>query len=131
MEINKKLPTFLCELEENNIKLDISTTEYDTLFKNQDGILPLMIPDFKIYRRDGDYEYNVVFNKETIYKIRQNFLKTNEFNLKNWITRKDSNGIPKGSWVVKTKDYLVLEGLFGVRPYDQELRDQKLTEILK
>lgn len=37
---------------------------------------PLMIPDLQIYRRDENgYEFNVVFTKDTIYQIRERFMR--------------------------------------------------------
>ena len=41
---------------------------------------PVIIADQPIYRRNGLYEYNVIFNKETIEKLAERYSKNNLWN---------------------------------------------------
>ena len=87
-------------------------------------IAPLMLADVPIYRREGDYEYNILFTKEDIQKLAINYFDSfsvNKFDTEhNWNTiegirifqsiiidnetgvlaPKGLEHLPQGSWVV-------------------------------
>lgn len=64
---------------------------------------PILIPDFPIYRKDDELgEYNVVFTKERIESLYNNFMrrkKTNPFNLDHTSSKNDSYILE--SWIVE------------------------------
>lgn len=85
-----------------------------------------MIPDKKIYRRDGDYEYNIIFSQDTVRKASELFLmKGNQNNstlehevvingmtvVESWIVEdplmdkanKYNMSVPKGTWMISMK----------------------------
>lgn len=60
-----------------------------------------LIPDQKIYRRDGEEEYEIFFSKETIKELSQRFMKLEN---QNQITLQHEEGITglgvRESWIV-------------------------------
>lgn len=63
---------------------------------------PALVPNKKIYRRDGDYEYYVVFTEDTIEKMVEKFnseLREIKFNLEHSDTK--IKGFIKESWIVE------------------------------
>ncbi len=52
-----------------------------------------MIPDMKIYRKDDKEEYNVVFSKETISQIAEEFYKNNFQQNFNLMHKDDKEGV--------------------------------------
>lgn len=67
-------------------------------------IIPVLIPNQKIYRYDEIGEYYIYFTPKTILKFKKD---NGICEYKNWITRKDRENIPKGSWVFEVDRDLV------------------------
>ena len=63
-------------IEENFIALSKHKLEFKTVDSEKRIIVGLaLVPDKMIYRRKGDYEYNVIFSKETVRKASELYLK--------------------------------------------------------
>lgn len=75
-----------------------------------------LIPDKKIYRKKGDYEYNIIFSKDTVQKASELYLKR----LKNNNTTLEHESLTSGvsvieSWVTEDVDNDKIN-LYGVDP---------------
>jgi len=63
-------------IEENWIALNNHRIEFKSIDDEKRIIIGLaLVPDKLIYRRNGDYEYNIKFSKETVKKAGQLYLK--------------------------------------------------------
>jgi len=96
-----------------------------------------LIPDQKIYRTDGDEEYEIFFSKETIKKLSQRFLKLEN---QNQITLQHEGEIKglgvRESWIVADteKDKSAAYGLsypVGTWMVSMHVEDSKLWESIK
>ncbi len=92
-------------IEENFVALskDQHKVEFKTVDKEKRIIVGLaLVPDKLIYRRRGDYEYNITFSKETVRKASELYLKR----LKNNNTTLEHQEFTSGvsvieSWIVE------------------------------
>ena len=108
-------------IEENFVALskDQHKVEFKTVDKEKRIIVGLaLVPDKLIYRRRGDYEYNITFSKETVRKASELYLKR----LKNNNTTLEHAEFTGGvsvieSWIVEDpeKDKTALYGLNAVK----------------
>jgi len=63
-------------IEENWVALNNHKIEFKSVDEDKRIIIGLaLVPDKLIYRRDGDYEYNITFSKETVKKGAHLYLK--------------------------------------------------------
>ena len=61
-------------IEENFVALSQHKVEFKTLDEDKRIVVGLaLVPDKKIYRRKKDYEYNIMFSKETVRKASELF----------------------------------------------------------
>lgn len=115
-------------IESNFFKLSKIPVEFQFSADQDKGFLygPLLIPDKLIYRKIGDEEFNIVFDKETIEIIANKFNKhklgdslnfmhsdktVSGFMLENWIIEDSTNdksskyvkNLPNGTWFSKIK----------------------------
>ena len=68
-------------IEENFVALSKHKVEFKTVDSEKRIIVGLaLVPDKPIYRRRGDYEYNIVFSKETVRKASELYLKRLKLN---------------------------------------------------
>lgn len=92
-------------IEENFVAL---SKEYK--FERVDGekrllVGPLLIPDKKIYRRDGSKEYYVFFSKDTIRKASELYLMRGNQNNATYEHKEAVNGLTLvESWIIDSKD---------------------------
>ena len=106
-------------IEENFIALSKHSLEFKTVDADKRIILGLaLVPDKEIYRRKGDYEYNVIFSKKTVRKASELYLKRLKINN---ATLEHDEEMTKGvsvieSWIVEDpkKDKTAIYGLNSV-----------------
>jgi hypothetical protein len=90
-------------IEENFVALSRHKVEFKTLNEEKRIIVGLALtPNKLIYRRKGDYEYNITFSKETVRKASELYLKR----LKNNNTTLEHEELTSGvsvieSWIVQ------------------------------
>tara|TARA_B110000977_G_C10999097_1_gene463081 strand:+ start:602 stop:1216 length:615 start_codon:yes stop_codon:yes gene_type:complete len=102
-------------IEENFVALSKHEVEFKTLNEEKRIIVGLALtPNKLIYRRRGDYEYNITFSKETVRKASELYLKR----LKNNNTTLEHEELTSGvsvieSWIVQdpSMDKTALYGL--------------------
>ena len=111
-------------IEENFVALKKHKVEFKTIDEEKRIVIGLaLVPDKKIYRKDGEREYNIYFSKDTVFKASELWmkrLKTNNVTLEHerpvdgvywfqsWTVedpKKDKSalydlGAVEGSWVV-------------------------------
>ena len=116
-------------IEENFVALSEHKVEFKTIDADKRIVVSLaLVPDKKIYRRNKDYEYNIVFSKDTVRKASELYLKKLKLNnatlehqsltsgvsvIESWIvedTEKDKTSLynlnaPLGAWAVTMKIY--------------------------
>ena len=103
-----------------------SNFEFKSVKDQMKIVGPAMVPNKKIYRRDGDYEYFVTFSQDTIKKLVEKFNKQNNnrsinvdhsnqmvngYIEQNWIiedpiydkSKLYGYNLPKGSWFIEVK----------------------------
>ena len=114
-------------IEENFVALSKQQVHLKTIDEEKRIIIGLaLIPDLEIYRKQGDYEYNIVFSKETVRKASELYMKRLKvhnstlehkektdgvFTIESWIvedTKNDKTNIyglnaNLGSWAVVQK----------------------------
>ncbi len=106
-------------IEENFIALSKHKVEFKTVDTEKRIIVGLaLVPDKPIYRRKGEYEYNVIFSKETVRKASELYLKRLKINN---ATLEHDEEMTKGvsvieSWIVEDpkKDKTAIYGLNAV-----------------
>lgn len=106
-------------IEENFVALSKHKVEFKTVDSDKRIIVGLaLVPDKLIYRRRGDYEYNIVFSKETVRKASELYLKRLKLNN---ATLEHNDQMTTGvsvieSWIVEDpeKDKTALYGLNAV-----------------
>ena len=90
-------------IEEQFVALSQHRVEFKTLDEDKRIVVGLaLVPDKLIYRRKGDYEYNITFSKDTVRKASELYLKS----LKNNNTTLEHQTLTSGvsvieSWVVE------------------------------
>lgn len=107
-------------IEENFIALSKHKVDFKTVDAEKRIIVGLaLVPDKQIYRRKGDYEYNVIFSKETVRKASELYLKRLKLNN---ATLEHDDQMTTGvsvieSWIVEDpeKDKTALYGLNAVK----------------
>ena len=63
-------------IEENFIALSKQEIRLKTIDEEKRIIIGLaLIPDLEIYRRQGEYEYNIIFSKDTVRKASELYMK--------------------------------------------------------
>ena len=93
-------------IEENFVALNKHQVEFKTINEEKRIIVGLaLVPNKKIYRRNRDYEYNIMFSEQTVRKASEIYLK----NLRNNNTTLDHNNLTTGvsvieSWVVEDEN---------------------------
>jgi hypothetical protein len=116
-------------IEENWVALNQHKVEFKTIDVEKRIVVGLaLVPDKKIYRKSGDYEYNIVFSKETVEKASELYIKKLKANnttlehqtltsgvsvIQSWIVEDsamDKSNLynlnaPTGSWAVIMKIY--------------------------
>ena len=114
-------------IEENFVALSKQEVHLKTIDEEKRIIIGLaLIPDLEIYRKQGDYEYNIIFSKETVRKASELYMKRLKvhnstlehkektdgvFTIESWIvedTKNDKTNIyglnaNVGSWAVVQK----------------------------
>ena len=106
-------------IEENFVALSKHKVEFKTLDEEKRIIVGLaLVPNKLIYRRKGDYEYNITFSTETVRKASELYLKR----LKNNNTTLEHSEFTSGvsvieSWIVEdpAQDKSALYGLNAVK----------------
>ena len=106
-------------IEENFVALSKHKVEFKTVDSEKRIIVGLaLVPDKLIYRRRGDYEYNIVFSKDTVRKASELYLKRLKLNN---ATLEHDDQMTTGvsvieSWIVESpeKDKTALYGLNAV-----------------
>ena len=106
-------------IEENFVALSKHKVEFKTVDSEKRIIVGLaLVPDKLIYRRRGDYEYNIVFSKDTVRKASELYLKRLKLNN---ATLEHDDQMTTGvsvieSWIVEDseKDKTALYGLNAV-----------------
>ena len=107
-------------IEENFVALSKHKVEFKTVDSEKRIIVGLaLVPDKPIYRRRGDYEYNIIFSKETVRKASELYLKRLKLNN---ATLEHDDQMTSGvsvieSWIVENpkKDKTDLYGLNAVK----------------
>lgn len=90
-------------IEENFVALSEHKVKFKTVNEDKRIIVGLaLVPNKKIYRRNKDYEYNIMFSEQTVRKASEIYLK----NLRNNNTTLEHNNLTTGvsvieSWVVE------------------------------
>ena len=113
-------------IEENFVALSKHKVEFKTVDSEKRIIVGLaLVPNKLIYRRRGDYEYNITFSTETVRKASELYLKHNNHHkatyehqdrvsgvltVESWIKEGDMDksklygfDLPNGTWFVKMK----------------------------
>jgi hypothetical protein len=106
-------------IEENFVALSSHKVEFKTVNEEKRIIVGLaLVPNKKIYRRNKNYEYNIIFSEDTVRKASELYLKS----LKNNSTTLEHQELTTGvsvieSWVVEdaTMDKSNLYGLNAVK----------------
>ena len=90
-------------IEENFVALSQQKVEFKSLDDDKRIVVGLaLVPDKHIYRRQGDYEYKIVFSKETVKKASHLYLKQLNNNNATLEHEKDAEGISVvESWIVE------------------------------
>ena len=93
-------------IEEDFVALSKHQVQFKTVNEDKRIIVGLaLVPDKEIYRRSGDYEYNIKFSKDTVRKASEIYLKS----LRNNNTTLDHQNLTTGvsvieSWIVENPE---------------------------
>jgi len=90
-------------IEENFVALSQQKVEFKSIDDDKRVVVGLaLIPNKEIYRRQGDYEYNIVFSEDTVKKASHLYLKQLNNNNATLEHEKDAEGISVvESWIVE------------------------------
>jgi hypothetical protein len=90
-------------IEENWVALNQHKIEFKSIDEEKKIIIGLaLVPDKEIYRRNEDYEYNIVFSKDTVKKAAQLYLKRLKVNNATLEHETEVNGVSVvESWIVE------------------------------
>jgi hypothetical protein len=90
-------------IEENWVALNKHKIEFKSVDDEKRIIIGLaLVPDKLIYRRNGDYEYNIKFSKDTVKKAAQLYLKKLNNNNATLEHQTDVKGVSVvESWIVE------------------------------
>lgn len=89
-------------IEENFVALSKHKVEFKSIDNEKRIIVGLaLVPDKKIYRRQGDKEFNVIFSKDTVKKASHLYLKKLKTNNTTLEHEKSTDGVSVvESWIV-------------------------------
>ena len=63
-------------IEENFVALNAHKVEFKTVSEDKRIVVGLaLVPNKKIYRRSGEYEYNIIFSEDTVKKVAELYMK--------------------------------------------------------
>ena len=90
-------------IEENWVALSQQEVKFKSIDDEKRIVVGLaLVPDKEIYRRRGEYEYNVVFTKETVRKASHLYLKQLNNNEATLEHEKEATGLSVvESWIVE------------------------------
>jgi hypothetical protein len=90
-------------IEENFVALNQHRIEFKSIDDDKRIIIGLaLVPDKLIYRRNGDYEYNIVFSKETVRKAAELYFKKLKNNNATLEHQEKTDGVSTiESWIVE------------------------------
>jgi hypothetical protein len=90
-------------IEENFVALNQHRIEFKSIDDDKRIIIGLaLVPDKLIYRRNGDYEYNIVFSKETVKKAAELYFKKLKNNNATLEHQEKTDGVSTiESWIVE------------------------------
>ena len=90
-------------IEENFVALSQQKVEFKSIDDDKRVVVGLaLIPNKEIYRRQGDYEYNIIFSEDTVKKASHLYLKQLNNNNATLEHEKDAEGISVvESWIVE------------------------------
>jgi hypothetical protein len=90
-------------IEENFVALSQQKVEFKSIDDDKRVVVGLaLVPDKEIYRRQGDYEYKIIFSKDTVKKASHLYLKQLNNNNATLEHEKDAQGISVvESWIVE------------------------------
>lgn len=90
-------------IEENFIALSKQEIQLKTIDEEKRIIIGLaLIPDLEIYRRQGDYEYNIVFSKDTVRKASELYMKRLKVHNSTLEHKEKTDGVfTVESWIVE------------------------------
>lgn len=93
-------------IEENFVALSQQKVEFKSIDDDKRVVVGLaLIPNKEIYRRQGDYEYNIIFSEDTVKKASHLYLKQLNNNNATLEHEKDATGISVvESWIVEDVD---------------------------
>lgn len=93
-------------IEENFVALSQQKVEFKSIDDDKRVVVGLaLIPNKEIYRRQGDYEYNIMFSEDTVKKASHLYLKQLNNNNATLEHEKDAEGISVvESWIVEDVD---------------------------
>jgi hypothetical protein len=95
-------------IEENWVALNEHKVELKTIDEDKRIVIGLaLIPEKDIYRRNGDYEYNIRFSKDTVRKASELYFKKLKNTQCNFRTSKKTDGVTTiESWIVENPKML-------------------------
>ena len=90
-------------IEENFVALNQHRIEFKSIDDDKRIIIGLaLVPNKLIYRRNGDYEYNIVFSKETVKKAAELYFKKLKNNNATLEHQEKTDGVSTiESWIVE------------------------------
>ena len=90
-------------IEENFVALNQHRIEFKSIDDDKRIIIGLaLVPNKLIYRRNGDYEYNIVFSKETVRKAAELYFKKLKNNNATLEHQEKTDGVSTiESWIVE------------------------------
>lgn len=90
-------------IEENWVALSKQRVEFKSIDDEKRIVVGLaLVPDKEIYRRKGDYEFNVIFSKDTVRKASHLYLKSLKNNEATLEHEKKATGLSVvESWIVE------------------------------
>lgn len=90
-------------IEENFVALNQHRIEFKSIDDDKRIIIGLaLVPDKLIYRRNGDYEYNIVFSKQTVRKAAELYFKKLKNNNATLEHQEKTDGVSTiESWIVE------------------------------
>jgi hypothetical protein len=102
-------------IEENFIALSRQEIHLKTIDEEKRIIIGLaLIPNLEIYRRQGEYEYNIIFSKETVRKASELYMKRLKVHNSTLEHKEKTDGVfTIESWIVENpeKDKTSIYGL--------------------
>lgn len=105
-------------IEENFVALNKHKVEFKTVDLEKRIVIGLaLVPDKKIFRRNGEYEYNIMFSQDTVRKASELYLKRLKGNNATLEHAKLASGVSViESWIVEDPkmDKSALYGLNSV-----------------